>query len=155
MIPSLDWIGGFFDADGSCSLVQSKGNYAPIIHLAQSDEGILDQVSHILIGTVRQSSKAGDVNKYGVRKTRDGFRLHWSNAEAIRVARILINHTICKREELEAIVSYYDKYNNYTKGWGRYADISDEYTRRHTEKVIAAEQCRQLLKNIRANKDTI
>lgn len=154
---SLDWIGGFFDADGSvglskrCRIRGGKERYqfVPFLNIGQSDRGILEQVGKQLDAGVFLSSKAGSVSSWGVSVNRDAYILRADNAKAISIARQLLHVTHVKRDEIREVLAYYDQYNNYTK-----EQRGAEYERRYDQMVIAGDACRNSLNHMRMNKDT-
>jgi LAGLIDADG endonuclease len=159
----LAWIGGFFDADGSITL--SKRNrkrgdrhtveFVPALHLSQSDPGILEAISRQIGGGVYRTGKRGEGNSTGVIRTRDSYTLRADNAKAISICKMLLPVTFVKRKELEEVIRYYETYNNYTKGWARWADSNQEYSKRYSEMVSQGDSCRARLNLIRQNKDTL
>lgn len=54
---------------------------------------------------------------------------------------------------MEEVVNFYEKFNNYTKGWARYG--GEEYLKRYNELVEQGDACRARLNLLRTNKDTI
>ena len=155
---SLEWIGGFFDADGYVGLSknerQGKGvSYIPILGIGQSDKGLLDQIATVLDAKVYLHRKAGYSNDWDVRVNRNAYCLRASNSQAVRIAKLLIPVTVSKTRELEQVVEFYEQYNNYTKGWARYGGA--EYLKRCDEMIQAGDACRARLNLIRSNKDTI
>lgn len=159
---SLDWIGGFFDADGSITLSRrvrrregtEKVEYVPALSIGQSDPGILEEISRVLGGgSVHKTRDRGSINSFGVGTNRDHYVFRADNAKAIEICRKLIPVTFCKRKELEQVVAYYEKYNNFTKGWARWG--GENYTRRYDEMVREGDACRARLNLIRTNKDTL
>lgn len=162
---TLPYLGGFFDADGSTSLVRFSKltaktrirsvTYAPAISMSQSDLGFLESVGKMLDGKVNLSGPAGSITKHGIRKTRDSYTILWTHKAAVRVGELLLPHLIIKRDEVNAVVNFHNKWNNYTKGWGRSSALSEEYLARKQEVIDAGEACRELLKSIRLNKNTV
>ena len=160
----LAYIGGFFDADGSVSLVrttkQSKSMEAPRIintpqlNIGQADAGLLNEISKTIGGKVFKTSNKGDISKYGITKNRDGYSLLLSNKSAIKAAKELLPFTYSKRQELLEVILFHETYCNFTKGWARHRHINPEYYRRLAIENAAGDAVRAKLKNIRLNKDT-
>ncbi|ARK07434.1 hypothetical protein LAV_00034 [Sphingobium phage Lacusarx] len=90
----------------------------------------MEAVGSLLNSPVQKHDVAGSSNSLGVSRNRDSFGVQLSNAKAIEVARLLIPNTFGKRSELQTVVDYYDRYNNYTKGWKRWNHLNGEYDRR-------------------------
>lgn len=153
---SMDWIGGFFDADGSVGLTKrTRGlhpTYVPILSIGQSDKGILEAIGEVFELSVYLHKEAGTKNSQGINVNRDAYNLLASNSKAIIIAKSLIPVTHCKTKELQCVIDFYEKYSGYTKGWARYKN--DEYYRRASILADAGEKCREELNSLRKNKDT-
>lgn len=157
---TLPYIAGLFDGEGSVSLAARRttlGDGEPVIHylptvsIAQANEPFLREIREFVgFGAVcAHRSNRTKVNGYGVKLNRDCFELLWSYDAAVKVAKLLIPHTILKRPQLELIADYWDRYNGYTAPWARWRKQNPEYYRRRDELYSAAEQCRQNLKEVR------
>lgn len=163
MTLSLDWIGGFFDADGSVGLSRRvrkrRGRetieFVPFLSIGQSDAGILEAIAKEIGGKVFKTGRRGDGNGWGVIQTRDSYMLRADNLKCIEIARRLVPVTHVKRHELIEVITYYDTFNNYTKGWSRWKHHSDEYARRYTVMITEGDACRARINLLRLNKDTL
>lgn len=154
----LDWIGGFFDADGSVGLSKRTRQrsdavaFVPFVNFSQSDRDILDRIADQIGAKVYRHSAGGSVNSWGISVNRPSFMIRADNSKAIEIARRLIPVTHLKRNQLEEVVAFHDRFNNYTKGWCRWRHQNDEYDRRYAELVAAGDAVRQRLNQFR-NKD--
>lgn len=58
--PSIEWLGGFFDADGSVSLSRRVRNgspiYTPIVALFQADQGLMEAVG-VMVDSPNKSKR--------------------------------------------------------------------------------------------------
>ena len=156
----MDWIGGFFDADGSASLVKRKRKgaaasvaaFQATVCFSQSDYGLLAAVKETIGGgNLRCRAKAGETNEYGVRNNRDAYQLIWTGSDAVRVLQLIFPYSIGKRKEISEIIAFHQRFNNYTKG---FKNGGEEYLRRVAEMEAAGDECQQSLRHIRATKNT-
>lgn len=143
MTVSLNYIAGFFDADGCVSLMrQGCDLWVVNVSFAQSSRPILEEIRASLDcgGTICEKRYTGSGE-------RTAYELIYRATKGIAAAKALIPHLRVKRAQAEALVEYYEKYGNYlkhTKGL-----TAAEVNARHAERNTAAEATRAKIKELR------
>ena len=105
---TLSWLGGFFDGEGSVSLVKKSGNsYVAFLSIPQSNKDILVGVRDLLgVGTVHQAPVRG-LTKY------TPFLYKAEAKLAAQVADAIIPFTVIKQRALVLVRDFQNHYGNY------------------------------------------
>jgi LAGLIDADG DNA endonuclease family protein len=127
---SLDYIAGFFDADGCISLAVKprmkdgvrRHTYQPRAIISQSNYEILEGVQLTLgLGTIREMPAGNGLQK------RVHFNLTMDSKAAIMFARTFQDRCHLKGPQLKSVVEFYDAYIG---KWARGCPRSEFDTRR-------------------------
>lgn len=96
--PSIAWIAGFFDGDGSVALARTDRagvfRYTSRMCLAQSERSILEAVQRVIgCGVIHEVPKSG-------LSRRTPYVLHWSGEDFMTASSRLLKQSVVKRSEL-------------------------------------------------------